>query len=122
MTAILPKQRTARPAIPSSESLQKRGDQLRELTPDQIEAGLNWLAGYDPAAFDSAIEIARTWDEGGTTAAPALDMAPYCAVCSAPIGIFTADGDEWRHYRLNGSKFERYDAGHAPVTGWRPAR
>jgi hypothetical protein len=112
MTAILPKPRATRPAIPSSESLQERADPLRDL----LEAGLNWLAEYAPAAFDSAIEIARTWDE---TPTPALEMAPYCAVCSAPVGIFTADGDDWRHYR---DKFERYDAGHTPVIGWRPAR
>jgi hypothetical protein len=49
-------------------------------------------------------------------------MEPYCAACSAPVGIFTADGDEWRHYRGEGPKFERYDQGHAPVIGWRPAR
>jgi hypothetical protein len=97
----------------------ERLSQLNDLTPDQVEAGLAWLAGFAPAAFDSAIEIARTWDASPT---PPLEMEPYCAACSAPVGIFTADGDEWRHYRGEGPKFERYDQGHAPVIGWRPAR
>ena len=47
---------------------------------------------------------------------------PYCTACGASVGIFLAHGGDWKHYRWDyapGSKPEVYEAGHAPVIGWR---
>jgi hypothetical protein len=37
-------------------------ERLGRLTSDQLEAGMIFLSGYDPAAFDIVIHAARTWD------------------------------------------------------------
>jgi len=39
-------------------------EQLVQLTSDQLEAGMVFLSGYDPALFDLVIHAARTWDDG----------------------------------------------------------
>jgi len=72
--------------------------------------------------LDVVLDATRPCDDE-----PAGDYGPepYCTVCTAPTGIFAAHGGEWRHYRWDyapGSKPVVYDAGHAPVIGWRPAR
>ena len=49
---------------------------------------------------------------------------PYCTSCGATAGIFIGHGDDWRHYRGQGtvaSPVEIFDAGHAPVIAWREA-
>lgn len=59
-------------------------------------------------------------DESGGEYGP----EPYCTRCGACAGIFVVHGGNWRHYRWDytpGSKPEVYEAGHAPVIGWRPA-
>jgi hypothetical protein len=91
---------------------------LRDLAPDQIEAGLMWLAGYDPEVFSATLDAARTWG-CRSIQETRIDWAPYCAVCGAPIGVFTALGDDYRHYR-NEANPAPYDANHVPVVGWHP--
>jgi hypothetical protein len=47
---------------------------------------------------------------------------PYCTSCGGSVGIFLGHGDGWHHYRGDGtaaSPNELFDAGHAPVIGWR---
>jgi hypothetical protein len=109
MTAIFPEQRVG---------IHDRLDQIRSLAPDQVEAGLAWLARNDPPIFDATMQAARTWDDG-TAAVP--DSEPYCVVCRGKVGLF-AGQDGWRHYR--GDEFtgiEQYPATHRAVIGWRPA-
>jgi len=50
--------RLARPRIP----VQAIRERLGRLTSDQLEAGIIFLSGYDPAVFDIVIHAARTWD------------------------------------------------------------
>jgi hypothetical protein len=90
---------------------------LHDLTPDQIEAGLMWLAGYDPEVFSATLDAARTWDSGSGEETQ-IDWAPYCAICGARIGVFAAQGGDYRHYRGEANP-ESYEANHAPVIGWR---
>jgi hypothetical protein len=39
-------------------------ERLGRLTSDQLEAGLVFLSGYDPALFDLVVHAAQTWDDG----------------------------------------------------------
>jgi hypothetical protein len=109
VTAIFPELRVA---------TRDRLDQIRSLAPDQVEAGLAWLARNDPLIFDATVQAALTWDDG-TPAVP--ESEPYCVVCRGRVGLF-AGQDGWRHYRgdeLTG--IEQYPATHRAVIGWRPA-
>ena len=109
MTAIFSEQRAA---------THDRLDQIRSLAPDQVEAGLAWLARNDPQTFDATLQAARTWDDC-TPAVP--ESEPYCMICRARVGLF-AGQEGWRHYRgdeLTG--IERYPATHRAVIGWRRA-
>jgi hypothetical protein len=45
-------------------------ERLGRLTSDQLEAGLVFLAGYDPVLFDLVIHAAQTWDDAGRSAVP----------------------------------------------------
>ena len=99
----------------------ERQARIRGLDSDQMAMALVFLAGYSPAAPDAVLDATGPCDE------PAADYGPepYCTVCGAPAGIFAACGGDWRHFRWDytpGSKPVVYDAGHAPVIGWRPAR
>lgn len=108
MTAIFPEQRVA---------IHDRLDQIRSLAPDQVEAGLAWLARNDPLVFDATLQAARTWDDG-TPDVP--ENEPYCILCRGKVGLF-AGQNGWRHYR--GDEFigiGQYPATHRAVIGWRP--
>lgn len=39
------------------------------LTADQLEAGLVFLSGYDPALFDLVVHAAQTWSDEGISGA-----------------------------------------------------
>ena len=107
VTAIFPEQRVA---------IHDRLDQIRSLAPDQVEAGLAWLARNDPLVFDATLQAARIWDDGTTDVA---ENEPYCILCHVKVGLF-AGQDGWCHYC--GDEFtgiERYPATHRPVIGWR---
>jgi hypothetical protein len=54
-------------------ALRIRISRLAALAPDQIEAGLTWLAGRHPDIFDAVMAAARNWDDGqvqGSAAVP----------------------------------------------------
>jgi hypothetical protein len=93
------------------------------LDPDRMTDALAFLAGYAPGVLDAIL----------TATEPCLDdlfppdadaLEPYCTACGAKAGVFTALGGDWRHYA--GDAADRtarpFDAGHAPVVGWRPDR
>jgi hypothetical protein len=119
----------ALPAIPvpadpvSAAPLLDRVSRLAALGPEDTGAGLLWLAMNFPAVCDAMLdktECDAIDDEESLCEEP----EPYCTVCRAAAGIFTAHGDQWRHYRWDyapGSKPEVFDAGHDPQIGWRPA-
>jgi hypothetical protein len=83
---------------------------------------LAFLSGYAPGVLDAIL----------TATEPCLDdlltpdedaFEPYCTRCGAAAGVFTALGNDWRHYALtpdNGT-FRPFNSDHAPVIGWRPA-
>jgi hypothetical protein len=80
---------------------------------------LMFLSGYAPGIFDAVIDATEPF--AGYSLGD--DAEPYCITCGASAGVFPILGDGWRHYRGDGvtAKAEPYDAGHAPVIGWRPA-
>jgi len=97
---------------------------LAALGQEDTVAGLLWLAMNFPAVCDAMLdktECDAIDDEEFLCEGP----EPYCTLCGAAVGIFTANGDIWRHYRWGyapDSKPQVYDAGHEPQIGWRPAR
>jgi glutathione S-transferase len=44
-------------------ALRTRIGRLAALAPDQIEAGLTWLAGRHPDIFDAVMAAALNWDD-----------------------------------------------------------
>ena len=47
---------------------------------------------------------------------------PFCAECSASIGVFLRYGMDWRHYRGDGAaigQIELFDPDHDPIVAWR---
>jgi hypothetical protein len=96
-----------------------RAARLTSLDPEQLLLALSFLLGYLPAAFDAALEAVEPCGE-----APQPEMEPYCLVCDAQVGVFSAHGPEYRHFKgvLSAvSKPRPYKADHAPKVAWRPA-
>jgi hypothetical protein len=100
-----------------------RAARVAGLDADRMTDALAFLSGYAPGILDAIL----------TATEPCLDdlfppdadaLEPYCTACGARAGVFTALGGDWRHYA--GHAADRtarpFDAGHAPVIGWRPAR
>jgi hypothetical protein len=84
---------------------------------------LAFLSGYAPGILDAIL----------TATEPCLDdlfppdadaLEPYCSACGAKAGVFTALGGDWRHYAGDAEDHtaKPFDAGHAPVIGWRPVK
>jgi hypothetical protein len=114
--------RCGRPDYAHQAGGRERQARIGELDSDQMTMALTFLAGYNPPVLDVVLDATRPCDDE-----PAGDYGPepYCTVCSAPTGIFAAYGGDWRHYRWDyapGTKPVVYEAGHAPVIRWRPAR
>lgn len=100
-----------------------RLDRLAMLDPEDKTAGLVWLAMHYPAVFDAVLDkVERDDEDDGDVVSD--EPEPYCALCGADIGIFVRFGLDWMHYRggTTIAKVEQFDAGHAPVVAWRPAR
>jgi hypothetical protein len=113
---ILPRQRGKH----ISDQPMSISERIGLLAPDQVTAGLEWLATHEPHIFRAVVRAAEIWDDG---TAPGSDARweRYCVVCGGQPGITVAVGDDWRHYpgdRPPGP----YDAGHQPVIGWRRVR
>ena len=107
-------------AVPGAWSRDRIG-RLGALTPEDNSAGLIWLALHFPAACDAVLDALEYDEEEEASPGP----EPYCAICGAGIGIFVRSGLAWRHFRGDGTttgQIELFDAGHAPVIAWRPAR
>ena len=93
---------------------------LTALGPEDMTAGLLWLAMNSPAVCDAMldkVECDAIDDE------PSIEEPePFCVKCGAPVGIFLAHGNEYRHYRGGlspASKPKPYKTDHAPVVGYR---
>ena len=71
MNDIISSQRRLHTPIRSRGTIRAR---LSLLSPDQVEAGMSWLAGYDPAIFDAVIDAAQSWNDG--LASPRLTALP----------------------------------------------
>lgn len=59
--------RPARP-LPPDSVIRGRLARLNRLTPDQVEAGLVFLAGCGNDIFNAVVEAAEAWDDGGILA------------------------------------------------------
>jgi hypothetical protein len=128
MRPIIPDQPSGTPPLPASDSRESRDPsggrlaRLAVLDPEQPRQALIFLSGYRPRVFDAILDAveppARPSPEDST------DREPFCARCGAPVGIFLAHGQGYRHYRgvlTATSKPKPYKADHAPVIAWRPA-
>jgi hypothetical protein len=92
------------------------------LDPERMTDTLAFLSGYAPGVFDAILTATEPCrDDLFPPDADALE--PYCTRCGAKAGVFTARGDDWRHYAgtLEARTARPFDAGHQPVIGWRPA-
>jgi ribosomal protein S27AE len=103
------------------ESRDPSGGRLARLTaldPEQPRQALAFLSGYQPGVFDAILDAVEPGTQNTT------DQEPFCARCGAPVGIFLAHGQDYRHYRgvlTATSKPKPYKTDHAPVLAWRPA-
>jgi hypothetical protein len=108
--------------VPGRPGDADRLDRIAGLDAERMAESLAFLSGYAPGVLDAIL----------TATEPCLDdlfppdadaLEPYCTECGAKAGVFTALGGDWRHY--GGDPENRtakpFDAGHAPVIGWRPA-
>jgi hypothetical protein len=89
------------------------------MNPNDMSYALTYLAEYSPGAFDAILDAI-----GPTGQLPdsEADEEPYCGSCGAPLGIFTADGPYYRHYRDTADGYcQRYSVDHPTVISWRQA-
>jgi hypothetical protein len=101
-------------SLPKTKN-RKRLDRLSALSPDQLEDGLRWLAGYAPKVFDAVMDAVDPFPFDAPE-----EPAPVCGTCGADIGIFVQFGLDWRHYEGNTlGDSEIYNAGHPPRLTWR---
>ncbi len=113
--------RCGRPDWAHQADARERQARISALDGDQLTVALRFLAGYSPATLDAVLDATDPCDGEPGSYGP----EPYCTRCGAAAGIFAAHGGDWRHYRWDnapGTKPEVYDAGHAPVIGWRLAQ
>jgi hypothetical protein len=115
----IPLPRDAVKALPSAAD-DGRLTRLAATEPDHMADSLAFLAGYAPGIFDA---ILTATDPGPADDHPVGDDAlePFCLTCGARAGIFIGRGSDWLHYTGDDRNVQPYDAGHAPVIGWRPA-
>lgn len=101
----------------------RRLEELKTFTTDQMAAALTYLAGYDPGTFSAIMDVAADLNSFDTELDPNADPIPYCGQCSASIGIFWQSVLEWQHYRGDGQTkpIEVFQADHKPVVAWKPA-
>ncbi len=95
---------------------------ISALIPEDVTAGLIWLALNFPATCDAMLDKVERDDIDDPD--PGREPEPYCALCGADTGIFLRYGLDWRHYRGSATAagpIELFDPGHAPVIAWRPA-
>jgi len=100
-----------------------RLERIAGLDAERMSDCLAFLSGYAPGILDAIL----------TATEPCLDdlfppdadaLEPYCTECDAKAGVFTALGDDWRHYAGDAEDrtVQPFDPGHPPAVGWRPAK
>jgi hypothetical protein len=108
---------------PEVTALAERMELLGSMDPADMGTVLAFVAGHAPDVFDAAVgELLDTGDDEDEDLDD--DEEPYCETCGAAAGIFIGHGENWIHYRGEGtaaSPVEMFDAGHEPVIAWRPA-
>jgi hypothetical protein len=128
MQPIIPDQPRDTPPLPASGERERRAPsggrlaRLAALDPEQPRQALIFLSGYRPRVFDVILDAVEPPARPG--AENATDREPFCARCGAPVGIFLAHGQDYRHYRgvlTATSKPKPYKADHVPVVAWRRA-
>ena len=93
---------------------------LTALAPEDMAAGLLWLAMTFPAVCDAMLD--KVEYDAIDDPDPGREPEPFCAECGAAIGIFLRFGLDWRHYRGDGTiigQIELFDPGHDPAVAWR---
>ena len=108
--------------VPGRPGVPDRLARVTALDAERMTDSLAFLSGYAPGILDAILTATEPCaDDQSPPDADALE--PYCTRCGAQAGVFTAYGNDWRHYA--GAAEDRtarpFDAGHAPVIGWRPA-
>jgi hypothetical protein len=107
--------------IPPVKPLRRdRIARLTALAPEDMAAGLLWLAMNFPAVCEVMLDKLESDDIDDECFG--AEPEPFCAECDAQIGIFLCDGLDWRHYTGDGTiigQIELFDPGHAPVIAWR---
>jgi hypothetical protein len=102
---------------------QDRISRLAALAPEDIAAGLLWLAMNFPAVCDAMLD--KVEYDAIDDPDPSQEPEPFCAECGAAIGIFLRFGLDWRHFRGDGTtigQIELFDPGHDPAVAWRLTR
>jgi hypothetical protein len=92
------------------------------LDSDRMAESLAFLSGYAPGVLDAILTATEPCQDD--LLLPDQDaLEPYCTQCDARVGVFVAHGSDWRHYTGDpeAGRARPFDAGHAPVIGWRPA-
>ncbi len=112
---------TAAPVSAISAAWQEdRITRLGMLAPEDMSAGLLWLAMNFPAVCDAMLD--KLEHDAIDDPDPCREPEPFCAECGADIGIFLRLGLDWRHYRGDGTiigQIELFDPGHDPAVAWR---
>jgi hypothetical protein len=95
---------------------------IMALDEERMADSLAFLAGYAPGVLDAILTATEPCpDDLPLSDSDALE--PYCTDCGAKAGVFIGLGADWRHYA--GDPGQRtaapFEAGHAPIIGWRPA-
>jgi hypothetical protein len=109
--------------VPAAGGYPARLARIAALDADRMAESLVFLSGYAPGVLDAIL----------TATEPCLDdlfppdedaLEPYCTQCGGRAGVFIARGQDWLHYAGDpaAGTAEPFDAGHAPVIGWRPAQ
>jgi hypothetical protein len=95
---------------------------IAALDADRMAESLAFLSGYAPGVLDAILTATEPCLDDLLTP-DQDDLEPYCTRCGATAGVFTALGNDWRHYAvtLDTGTARPFNADHAPVIGWRPA-
>jgi hypothetical protein len=98
----------------------RRIERLGALDAERMYLSLAFVAEHRPRAFDAALDVTEPCSDDGPDSS--LEPEPFCTACGGNVGIFWLLGEEWQHFRPGAGhegKPEVYNAGHAPVIGWR---
>jgi hypothetical protein len=63
-----------------------RLDRLETLAPDQMSAGMSWLAGYSADVFEAVLAAAETWDVAAPRGAVLVSPAQRAGTGGGVLG------------------------------------